>query len=421
MQGIGGVLRERREALGATLAEAEVATRIRQKYLAALESDEWQLLPGEVVGRGFLRNYATYLGLEPTEIIERRRAIADPSLSYLLADTSAGSNLPPVRQVDYRPKEVDLRDEPDVMETRELRVGPIVATLAVLSLAALLWFGRDTLSEAATGVVNTVQTSAARLIAAPTPTVAATVDGGIVNPQNLGEASVAGEGAASSVTEATESEETVSAALENQAAASVAQEIPSNSPPDGASADATSGNAPSTGALAALIPTATPLPQDGVATATADEAAAEAAAEVVEEPTPSPTPEPTATPLPPEPSPTPTEEPTPEPVVVPPSCPDVRSLIVSPGVGQIVSGAVNVTGTATHEAFGYYKLEFAPGANAAGGFVYFAGAQSAVNGGLLGVLNTAALGNGNYTIQLTVVDQTGNFPPPCQVTIDVQN
>ncbi|MEZ4613556.1 MAG: helix-turn-helix transcriptional regulator [Caldilineaceae bacterium] len=73
------------------MAEAEAATRIRQKYLAALESDEWHLLPGEVVGRGFLRNYATFLGLEPNEVVERRRTVADPTLAAVLASTSAGS------------------------------------------------------------------------------------------------------------------------------------------------------------------------------------------------------------------------------------------------------------------------------------------------------------------------------------------
>ena len=39
VQSLGPLLRERREAMGVTLAEAEVATRIRQKYLSALESD----------------------------------------------------------------------------------------------------------------------------------------------------------------------------------------------------------------------------------------------------------------------------------------------------------------------------------------------------------------------------------------------
>ncbi|MBK8051636.1 MAG: helix-turn-helix domain-containing protein [Anaerolineales bacterium] len=117
VQSVGPILRERREAMGVTLAEAEVATRIRQKYLAALESDEWDLLPGEVVGRGFLRNYSTYLGLEPTEMIERRRAVADDSLSAVLANTSAGTALPPERKVDYRPKDVALKDEVEELRT----------------------------------------------------------------------------------------------------------------------------------------------------------------------------------------------------------------------------------------------------------------------------------------------------------------
>ncbi|MFN3331552.1 MAG: helix-turn-helix domain-containing protein [Caldilinea sp.] len=138
---IGSILRERREAMGVTLAEAEVATRIRQKYLAALESDEWDLLPGEVVGRGFLRNYSTYLGIEPNEMIERRRAIADESLATVLADTSAGSPLPPERPVDYRPKDVALHEETDELESpRRINLIPAALTLLVVALAVLIWW-----------------------------------------------------------------------------------------------------------------------------------------------------------------------------------------------------------------------------------------------------------------------------------------
>ena len=138
---IGAILRERREAMGVTLAEVEVATRIRQKYLAALESDEWDLLPGEVVGRGFLRNYSTYLGLDPNEMIERRRAIADESLAAVLADTSAGSTLPPERPVDYRPKDGALHDEEDELEApRRLNLAPVAIGLAVVALVAALWW-----------------------------------------------------------------------------------------------------------------------------------------------------------------------------------------------------------------------------------------------------------------------------------------
>lgn len=138
---IGAILRERREAMGVTLAEVEVATRIRQKYLAALESDEWDLLPGEVVGRGFLRNYSTYLGLDPNEMIERRRAIADESLAAILADTSAGSTLPPERPVDYRPKDVALHDEEDELEPpRRVNLVPVAVAFAVVALVAALWW-----------------------------------------------------------------------------------------------------------------------------------------------------------------------------------------------------------------------------------------------------------------------------------------
>src|SRR5690606_26206891 len=100
VQTLGALLRERREAMGVTLAEVEVATRIRQKYLSALESEEWHLLPGEVVGRGFLRNYADYLGLDPQEIMERRRAMTDVGMTQALSTTSAGAPMPAEREVD---------------------------------------------------------------------------------------------------------------------------------------------------------------------------------------------------------------------------------------------------------------------------------------------------------------------------------
>jgi hypothetical protein len=121
-------------------------------------------------------------------------------------------------------------------------------------------------------------------------------------------------------------------------------------------------------------------------------------------------------------TPTPEPPPAPPPVAVAPAlCPDGRSAIVSPGNGAVVSGAVAIVGTAQHDQFSYYKLEFAPGSSAGEGYVYFAGGQSQVMGGLLGSLNSASLANGIYTIQLVVVDTTGNYPQPCRVTLTVQN
>lgn len=110
-------------------------------------------------------------------------------------------------------------------------------------------------------------------------------------------------------------------------------------------------------------------------------------------------------------------------VVVLPECTDPRSVIVFPGVNQVISGTVDVVGTATHEAFQYYKLEYAEGADAssAATFNFLTSVNSPVERGALATLNTQELANGLYTLQLTVVDQSGNFPSPCRVTVEVEN
>ena len=58
-----------REARGIDLLRAERETKIRRTYLAALERGDYAALPGAVYVRGFLRNYAAYLGLDPEETI----------------------------------------------------------------------------------------------------------------------------------------------------------------------------------------------------------------------------------------------------------------------------------------------------------------------------------------------------------------
>lgn len=64
---LGEWLRQRREELGISLEQAEVETRIRRRYLEALETEDLDSLPDPFVGRGFLRNYAGYLGLDADE------------------------------------------------------------------------------------------------------------------------------------------------------------------------------------------------------------------------------------------------------------------------------------------------------------------------------------------------------------------
>jgi helix-turn-helix protein len=61
---IGTSLREARIRRGIDFAQAELATKIRGKYLRALEDEQFELLPAETYVKGFLRTYAEFLGLD---------------------------------------------------------------------------------------------------------------------------------------------------------------------------------------------------------------------------------------------------------------------------------------------------------------------------------------------------------------------
>ncbi len=61
---IGNSLREARLRQGLDLPRIEEETKIRGKYLRALEEERFEVLPGETYVKGFLRTYADYLGLE---------------------------------------------------------------------------------------------------------------------------------------------------------------------------------------------------------------------------------------------------------------------------------------------------------------------------------------------------------------------
>lgn len=141
-------------------------------------------------------------------------------------------------------------------------------------------------------------------------------------------------------------------------------------------------------------------------------------------PTPTPvgaTPTPTVTPTR---RPRPTKRPTPlptatEPAVQPPDCPDPRCRITWPGVNAVLQGAVQVTGSAYTDGFQYYKLEFGVG-NDPNPSSFILRGDTPVHDGVLGTWDVSVLPPGVYTLQLKVVDYTGNWvDPPCKVLVTV--
>lgn len=71
---IGQLLRAARETSGASIDDVAAILRIRSDHLQALEEDDFERLPGSVYAIGFIRTYATHLGLNAAELIDRYKA-----------------------------------------------------------------------------------------------------------------------------------------------------------------------------------------------------------------------------------------------------------------------------------------------------------------------------------------------------------
>jgi cytoskeletal protein RodZ len=71
---IGTTLREARVRRNLTLQQVEEDIKIRVKYVQAMENEDWDVMPGVTYVKGFLRTYATYLGLDPDVIIGEFRS-----------------------------------------------------------------------------------------------------------------------------------------------------------------------------------------------------------------------------------------------------------------------------------------------------------------------------------------------------------
>ena len=97
-------------------------------------------------------------------------------------------------------------------------------------------------------------------------------------------------------------------------------------------------------------------------------------------------------------------------------CDNPAARIVSPRAGTSVRGVIAVMGTATLPNFNFYKVEVRPDTGSI--WNNFASSTKQVTDGALGTLNTGLFPPGLYWVQLTVVDNTGNFPiTPCAVRV----
>ena len=78
---VGEELREARIALGVSVEDAATQLRINKRYLMALEEGRVKDLPGAAYAVGFVRSYATALGLDPDEAVRRFRDVSGPAVT----------------------------------------------------------------------------------------------------------------------------------------------------------------------------------------------------------------------------------------------------------------------------------------------------------------------------------------------------
>ncbi len=128
--GVGKTLREARTRRKIGLEQVEASTKIRRRFLQALENEEWDVLPGDTYTRGFIRTYAGYLGLDGARLAEEQRR-------------HSGAGRPGERLPRAEPKPMAPRRS---RQRRRLppRAVAVVVSLALLgALVALGVFGGD--------------------------------------------------------------------------------------------------------------------------------------------------------------------------------------------------------------------------------------------------------------------------------------
>ncbi len=105
----------------------------------------------------------------------------------------------------------------------------------------------------------------------------------------------------------------------------------------------------------------------------------------------------------------------------PSPCTNPNTAITSPGMNAIVSGLIEIRGTATKPDMQYWKLEYRSDIGV--DYVMLNRSEQAVTDAVLARLSTKTLatGNGAYLLRLTIVQKDGNFGTPCEIRINVQN
>src|SRR3989338_9778929 len=116
MESLGTHLKRERELRDISLNDVAEATKINPRYIEAIEADQFEVLPGKTFVIGFLKNYASYIGLDEDEVVTR----------YLDFENEKG---------DAHKNEKD-----EIAREKKSMVGPILIIILFAITAGLIYF-----------------------------------------------------------------------------------------------------------------------------------------------------------------------------------------------------------------------------------------------------------------------------------------
>lgn len=155
---IGAALKQAREALGLTVQDVSLRTKIRGDYLRALENDAWEALPERTFTRAYLQRYAQELGLEPEPLLSRLDQALPPDPAAVRGD-AAGRN--DMKRSDVSRGETGRRVE-QAQSARPFPVLPLLLGVLLLGGGAAYWAVTRQENGAATAQPKAAQPKAAQ-------------------------------------------------------------------------------------------------------------------------------------------------------------------------------------------------------------------------------------------------------------------
>ena len=121
---IGQKLKAAREDQRLTFEKVFESTRIRMQYLQALEADDLSVMPSPVQARGYLRNYAEYLGLDVDQVLEELREANAQKLSEVVIGPADVQEVQPAPLADTIPApvfEIPTEEPPPLIKPKPAR------------------------------------------------------------------------------------------------------------------------------------------------------------------------------------------------------------------------------------------------------------------------------------------------------------